>query len=187
MPHALETGETVDDPLAAVAEAASRGDAAAFERIVAATQDELYRLVARVTTDLELTEEVLQDGFLRAFAALRRGEFSGKSRLRTWLYRIFLNLSLDARRGRLRTQAREAQWRPPEPDSLSRIEARVQLRELARWLEALPAEQCAVLVLKEVEGRRTAEIAEILECTVGSVEQRLVRARAALRKRASDE
>ena len=62
-------------------------------------------------------------------------------------------------------------------------EAHLALVELGEWLEVLPAEQRAVVVLKSVEGFSSKETAEILGCSEGAVEQRLVRARATLRAR----
>jgi RNA polymerase sigma-70 factor (ECF subfamily) len=62
-------------------------------------------------------------------------------------------------------------------------DARLALAQLGRWLDALPASQRAALVLKELEGWTSAETAEILGISEGSVEQRLVRARATLRER----
>jgi len=64
-------------------------------------------------------------------------------------------------------------------------EARIALTELADWLEALPSEQHAAIVLKCVEGLSSAEVATTLGCSEGAVEQRLVRARAALRRRSA--
>jgi RNA polymerase sigma-70 factor, ECF subfamily len=166
--------------------AATPEQVALFERQINSTSDRLYRLASRVVGDLDVANDVLQDAWLKAFAALRRGEFSGDSEVRTWLYRIVLNEALNARRSEGR---RKAQLAHLEAAIVSgdRVEARVQLRELADWMRELPDEQCAALVLKELEGFSARETAEILECSEGAVEQRLVRARAALRKRSSDE
>ena len=71
-------------------------------------------------------------------------------------------------------------------DGRVETEARLALRELDRWLGELPAEQRTVLVLRFVEGLTSAEVAEILGCSEGAVEQRLVRARASLRQRGND-
>jgi RNA polymerase sigma-70 factor (ECF subfamily) len=71
----------------------------------------------------------------------------------------------------------------PGWEGATSAEARLALTELADWLKDLPPDQHAVLVLKAVEGRSSAEVAEILGCSEGAVEQRLVRARATLRQR----
>lgn len=165
--------------------AATPEQIALFERLIAANSDRLYRLAARVVGDLDVAADVVQDAWLRAFAALRRDEFSGDSEVRTWLYRIVLNVALNARRSEGR---RSAQLKHLEPgnESADRLDARVQLRELAQWMRALPDEQCGALVLKELEGFTSKEAAAILDCSEGAVEQRLVRARATLRKRSSE-
>jgi RNA polymerase sigma-70 factor (ECF subfamily) len=110
------------------------------------------------------------------------GEFDGRANVSTWLYRIVTNQSIDAMRGRKR--------RPPPTDTadeatsdLASAEQKLALSELEDWMSELPADQRAALVLKAVEGLTSPEIAEVLQCSEGAVEQRLVRARAALRKR----
>ena len=65
----------------------------------------------------------------------------------------------------------------------ARVPTRAALRELARYLEDLPAEQRAAVVLKEIEELTSNEVAEVMGSSVGAVEQRLVRARATLRRR----
>jgi len=101
--------------------------------------------------------------------------------VRTWLYRIVINATIDAKRKRKRTAADElvdVGW-----EGGAAAEATVALRELAEWLGDLPDDQRTALVLKTVEGMSSAEIAEIMESSEGAVEQRLVRARTALRQR----
>jgi RNA polymerase sigma-70 factor, ECF subfamily len=167
-------------------QAATAEQVALFERLITSTSDRLYRLACRVVGDLDVAADVLQNAWVQAFTALRRGEFSGDSEVRTWLYRIVLNVALNERRSEGRRKAQLAHLEAGV-DSADRLEARVQLRELALWMRELPDEQCSALVLKELEGFSARETAAILECSEGAVEQRLVRARAALRKRSSDE
>ena len=174
------------DSLAEVAASASRGDAGAFQQIVRATSARLVRLAARILGSEAEAEDVVQEAYVKAFRALAEGRFDQRSALETWLYRIVSNGAIDALRSRAR--------RPVPTDRLpdgawggaGSPEAHLALRELDDWLGELPAEQRAALVLKAVEGRETAEIAEILGCTEGAVEQKLVRARATLRKRGQD-
>ena len=68
-------------------------------------------------------------------------------------------------------------------DALEQAQARLHLREAFEWLKELPDEQCAAMVLRGLEGLSTKETAEVLGCSEGAVEQRLVRAREALRRR----
>lgn len=156
---------------------------ASFRAIVEETSPALFRLAARITGSLEEAEDVLQDSYIKAWDALGRGRFDGRSHLRTWLYRIVANAATDALRSRKR---REREHLEEDRDAASptvSTEARYALRELASWLEELPADQRAALVLKELEGLSGQEIAEVMGCTEGAVEQRLFRARAALRER----
>ena len=161
----------------------AKGDASAFEEIVEATSAKLVRLSARIVGSVADAEDVVQDAYVKAYAALTDGTFDGRSRVETWLYRIVVNGSIDAKRKRKRTQADELVDESWGGDARASAEATVALREIASWLGDLPEEQQSVLVLKAVEGLSSAEIAEILQCSEGAVEQRLVRARATLRDR----
>ncbi len=158
------------------------GDTAAFQRIVDATSARLVRLSARMLGNVVDAEDVVQEAYVKAYKALVTGEFDGRSNVATWLYRIVTNQSIDAMRGRAR--------RPKPTDSaddttsdLASAEQKLALAELSDWMDELPPDQRAALVLKAVEGMTSPEIAEILQCSEGAVEQRLVRARSALRKR----
>jgi RNA polymerase sigma-70 factor (ECF subfamily) len=127
-------------------------------------------------------EDVVQEAYVKAYRALATGEFDGRANVATWLYRIVTNQAIDAMRGRAR--------RPKPTDSaddstsdLASAEQKLALAELGDYMNDLPPDQRAALVLKAVEGLTSPEIAEVLQCSEGAVEQRLVRARAALRKR----
>ena len=156
-----------------------RGDASAFRVIVEATAARLVRLSARIMGSVTEAEDVVQEAYIKAYRALVEKQFDGRSSVSTWLHRIVVNASLDARRKR----------KPAAPDvpltTHGNAEEAVALRELARLLEELPEDQRTVLLLKTVEGMSSAEIAEVLGCSEGAVEQRLVRARAALREKQS--
>jgi len=187
-------------------EAVAGGDAAAFSSVVEATSPQLYRLAARMLGDLGEAEDVLQDAYVRAFDALRSGRFDGRSSPETWLYRIVTNAALDAMQARKRRRwwglgggGRRGEPSEPGPggeaevaehaeqvSSAERLAAREALRELEGWMADLPPEQRTALILKELEGLPTSEVATIMGSSVGAVEQRLVRARAALRRRSED-
>ncbi|WP_437957845.1 RNA polymerase sigma factor [Sorangium sp. So ce119] len=167
-----------------VAARVARGDDAAFRQIVEHTRAPMYRLAARLVGDLAEAEDALQEAFVDAYRALREGRYDGRSKVETWLYRIVTNACLDALRRR-RDTPREAREASTEPrfDGLVSAEARVALRELDALLAALPPQERAALVLVAVEGLPAKEAAAALGCSEGAVEQRLVRARAALRAR----
>ncbi len=174
-------------------EAAARlrsGDAAAFQVIVDATSAKLVRLGARMLGNVADAEDVVQEAYVKAYSALVAGDFDGRSRVETWLYRIVVNGALDAKRKIKRTATDElveetAYEGASTGMDASSAESVVALRELSEWLSALPEEQQAVLVLKAVEGMSSAEVAQVLEITEGAVEQRLVRARSTLREKRS--
>jgi RNA polymerase sigma-70 factor, ECF subfamily len=171
--------------LDAAARRVEAGDHAAFAVIVRETTPRLYRLAARIMADSGEAEDVLQDAYVRAFDALVAGRFDGRAGIATWIYRIVANTALDALRARRRRrqQAFADDSADAAVDDAARLAARAALRELGGLLEDLPADQRAAVVLKEIEGLTLNEVAEVMGCSVGAVEQRLVRARATLRRR----
>jgi RNA polymerase sigma-70 factor (ECF subfamily) len=134
-------------------------------------------------------EDVVQEAYVKAYRSLQDGEFDRRAKVETWLYRIVVNATIDAKRKRVRrgtTVEVDDETNAPHVEGDPTAESRLALKELADWLGDLPPEQQAALILKAVEGRESAEIAEILGCSEGAVEQRLVRARAELRKRRNE-
>jgi RNA polymerase sigma-70 factor (ECF subfamily) len=160
------------------------GAAPELEELVASSSDELVRLAARVVGNTAEAEDVVQECWARALPLHRRGELVGVVVIKTWLYRVVLNAALNARRARDRRSERELAWQQRKVgDGVAALEAAVALKRVAAMLDDLPDEQAGALVLKELHGMTSAEVAKVLECSEGAVEQRLVRARAALRKR----
>ena len=168
-----------------------RGDVAAFQVIVDATSAKLVRLGARILGNVADAEDVVQEAYVKAYSALINGQFDGRSRVETWLYRIVVNGALDAKRKSKRSATDELleetayEGAGAGAADATSAESVVALRELSEWLSALPEEQQTVLVLKAVEGMSSAEVAQVLEITEGAVEQRLVRARSTLREKRS--
>jgi RNA polymerase sigma-70 factor, ECF subfamily len=143
----------------------------------------LVRFAARILGDVAEAEDVVQESYVKAYGALVEGSFEGRSSVVTWLHRIVTRTAIDVKRRRARRETYDES--PPEApfDGASAADGHLALRELADWVHDLPEEQSTALVLQALEGFTNREIAEILECSEGAVEQRLVRARAALRKR----
>jgi RNA polymerase sigma-70 factor (ECF subfamily) len=166
------------------ARAVAAGDAAAFRVVVDALGGALFRLLARMLGDAAAAEDVLQDVLLRAFQAMRAGRFDGGAALRTWLHRIAINAAVDTLRHRARRRDDSTALVEPSAHApVATLEARCALHRLAALLDDLPLEQRSALVLKELEGLSSAEVAAALGISEGAVEQRLVRARATLRRR----
>lgn len=168
-------------------EATRAGDSEAFGRLVQRHQDRLYNSLFRVLGSAEDARDVVQDAFVQAYLKLET--FRGAAAFYTWLYRIAFNLAMSHARKRRPTtsleQARESFGREPVdgqpgPDAHMVRRERVQLVHAA--LAALSAESRQVLVLRELEGCRYDQIAEILELPVGTVRSRLFRAREQLRE-----
>lgn len=159
------------------------GDRSAFQQLVEATSQRLVRLGARIMGNQADAEDVVQEAYVKAYRALTAGGFERRSSTMTWLYRIVVNGAIDAKRSRTRRAEAGDLQVDPGWDGAAFADARLALSELDEWLAALPAEQRAALVLQSMEGMNNSEIAQVMGVSEGAVEQRLVRARTALRQR----
>jgi RNA polymerase sigma-70 factor (ECF subfamily) len=165
-------------------------DAAAARHLITRSNQRLFRAAWSILADRAEAEEAVQDGYLKAFAALP--SFRGEAQLSTWLTRIVVNEALERRRraGRRRAQLesqgvsfiesyREALMRGSEPSQSP--EQAVMRAELAKLLEAaigrLPEVFRPAFVLREVEGLSVAETAQALGLAEATVRTRLHRAR----------
>lgn len=182
-----DVGRTVEPDLALAARRVQRGDPTAFRIIVVHTQGRLYRLAARIMGSTADAEDVMQEAYVKAYRALAEGRFGERSGLQTWLRRVVTNTCIDALRRRAARPVADESARTDDAmaDGVD-VEAHLALRDLSGWLADLPPEQRAAIVLCALEGLTTPEAAEALGCTVGAVEQRLVRARATLRRKRSE-
>ncbi len=154
------------------------GDEASFRAIVEHTQGQLYRLATRYV-GLAEAEDLVQEAYVKAYRAICAGKYDGRAKVATWLYRILTNTCIDYKR-RHRENPTD-QPIGPHFDGAVTAEARIALRELDDWLGQLTDDQRTVIVLRYVEGKSNQEIASILECSEGAVEQKLFRGRKALR------
>lgn len=172
-----------DAPLIA---ATLAGDSAAFGSLVRLYQDRLYNSLLRVVGSAEDTGDIVQDAFVQAYVKL--DTFRGSSAFYTWLYRIAFNLAMSRARCQRKTASLDgmkslAGSEPvdgcPAPDA--NIEQREDIELVHEALAQLSTEYRTILVLREIDGCRYEEIAEILDLPVGTVRSRLFRARIALR------
>jgi RNA polymerase sigma-70 factor (ECF subfamily) len=177
--HALS-----DDTL--LIEAILAGDTAAFGQLVVHYQDRLYNALVRVLGSAEDARDVVQDAFVQAFVKL--DSFRGSSAFYTWLYRIAFNLAMSHHRRQHPTTSldcvktdcgREPADGGPVPEVQMARRERAELVHAA--LAELSAEHRQILVLRELEGCRYDQIADILQLPVGTVRSRLFRARLQLR------
>ncbi len=172
----------IDDQL--LIEACRAGKTEAYGSLVRRYQDRLYPTALRLTGCAEDAQDLLQETFFRAYQKL--GRFHGESSFYTWVYRIAVNLALSGRR-RKRPTLRTSEFHtapavdPRQNDPSSPMERAEREQIIQDALASLAADHRAVVVMKEFDGLRYEEIAEILGIPVGTVRSRLHRARCELR------
>lgn len=181
--------EALDDR--ALVTRVQEGDRDAFSTLVVRYQERVYNLVLRGLTDQDAALDVAQEVFLKAYRGLAR--FQGESQFFTWLFRITMNETITARRRRDRRgrpisldrtdEDGEKRSDPPAAtDDPGAAVARLDDQALVQQaIAGLEDEQAEVLLLRDIDGRSYQEIAEILECPLGSVKSRIHRARLALK------
>lgn len=184
---AVTGGELSPEEWQRLGDACRRLDHASFERLVRLTEGRLRRIIGRlVGPRKDELDDLMQETYLRAWQSVR--QFRGDATLRTWLTRIAVNVALNARRDQRRTvplSAREHERAAPSSVQEDAVRAAYE-QALAR----LPDELRATFVLREAEGLTYREVAETLDCPIGTVMSRLHRAReqliAELRDRLDD-
>jgi RNA polymerase sigma-70 factor (ECF subfamily) len=147
--------------------------------------DALYNLARHLTRDAGHAEDLVQETFIRALRAVPE---TREGYLKPWLFRILRNVFYDMRRrGKKQPTLESLDVDATVIDGSSRRDAELELlsgvaaRELEAAVEKLPDDARTVLLL-DVEGFTESEIADIMQCPVGTVKSRLMRARANLRK-----
>jgi RNA polymerase sigma-70 factor (ECF subfamily) len=175
---------------ARLVERAQRGDKRAFDLLVLRYQHRIQGLVSRYVRDQDEIQDVVQDAFLKAYRALPR--FRGDSQFYTWIYRIAINTAKNHLVSRSRrppsddVDAQDAEYHGggealTDVASPERELAGEQLKQAVFGaLEALPDELRTAVTLREFDGLSYEEIAEIMECPVGTVRSRIFRAREAI-------
>ncbi len=160
---------------------AREGDVGAFEALYRAHVGRVHAVCRRLAGDPTRAEELTQDVFVRAWERLR--SFEGRSAFGSWLYRLAVNLVIDAKRAEIRRSAREiaaedpAAWENPRPPREPAAGW-----DLERAIAALPPGARMVFVLHEVEGYRHEEIAGMAGLAEGTCKAQLHRARRLLRE-----
>ncbi len=174
-------------------ERVQRGDKAAFDLLVRKYQHRLVKLISRYVRDQAEVMDVAQESFIKAYRALPR--FRGDSAFYTWLYRIAINTA----KNHIVAQSR----RPPDTD-LDAADAeqyadgsdlqelatpeRIALRDeiqaaVAGAIDDLPEDLRVAITLRELDGLSYEEIAQTMECPIGTVRSRIFRAREAINRR----
>lgn len=170
-----------------------KGDKQAFDLLFSRYQHKILNLVSRYLRDQQDVEDVTQEAFIKAFRALPR--FRGESAFYTWLYRIAINTAKNHLVARSR--------RPPgvdvdiddaefmdgtdvlrESESPEAVLSRDELAEVINaTLSELPDDLRSAVTLREFDGLSYEQIAEIMDCPVGTVRSRIFRAREAIDQR----
>jgi len=156
------------------------GDAGAFDELVGVYQDRIYHLAYRITGNHADAQDAAQDAFVKAYLSL--GTFRAQAAFSTWLHRIAVNAAVDMTRRRGKRAALAPDLATPAADPLADGAERVEIQQrIHRAIAALPVEQRAVVVLRDVQGCSYEEIAEVVKVPIGTVLSRLSRARETLR------
>lgn len=163
---------------------ARRGDADAFEQLVAAYRDQVFRLALRMCGSEADADEVAQEAFLSAWKALPN--FRGESQFSTWLYQLSTHAAIDLMRREKRQIAAdditEVSAADPAPSPQQQAEQSEQ-REIVRdAILQLAPEQREVVVLRFMEELSYEEIGAVLKLPSGTVKSRLNRAKAQLKE-----
>lgn len=189
--------ELLPDVDAPLIERVKQGDVKAFEMLVVKYQRRVERLVARMVRDVDIVQDITQETFIRAYRAIP--QFRGESAFYTWLYRIAVNTAkkalLQLKRDPLVTES--ARLSRDEDDETSRVEneltdgetpdsvlASKQVAQAVNLaVEALSEDLRQAITLREIEGLSYEEIAEMMNCPIGTVRSRIFRAREAIAQR----
>ena len=185
------------DSDALLVERAAAGDHRAYELLVIKYQRRIERLIGRMVRDVDLVPDIAQETFIRAWRALH--QFRGDAQFYTWLYRIAVNTAkkslMELKRDPVMTESAlksvddddETSRRENELTSESTPESELAAREIAAAvnaaMEALPEDLRQAVTLREIEGLSYEEIAEAMNCPIGTVRSRIFRAREAISAR----
>ncbi len=171
-------------------ERVQRGDKKAFDLLVLKYQHKVANLISRYVRDQAEVLDVTQEAFIKAYRAL--SNFRGDSAFYTWLYRIAINTA----KNYLAAQARRPPGDDIEADTAEQMDLGGRLketgtpermalqREIAQTIQAaldeLPDDLRTAIMLRELEGLTYEEIAQAMDCPIGTVRSRIFRAREAI-------
>jgi RNA polymerase sigma-70 factor (ECF subfamily) len=182
------------DADAPLIERVKQGDVKPFEMLVVKYQRRIERLIGRMVRDTDLVQDIAQETFIRAYRAIP--QFRGESAFYTWLYRIAVNAAkkalVEMKRDPIVTESARASR--DDDDETSRVEneltdgetpeALLASKEIAATvnasIDALSEDLRQAITLREIEGLSYEEIAEVMNCPIGTVRSRIFRAREAI-------
>jgi len=161
---------------------AKAGDTRAFETLYRRLVGRIYALSLRMSRDPARAEELTQDVFVRAWEKM--GSFRGESQFTTWLHRLAVNVILQAGRSKGRREGKEQLVADPElyMDRV-RVEMPGTREDLERAIAELPEGARTVLILRDVQGYKYEEIAQMQDVALGTVKAQIHRARKLMREK----
>jgi len=177
---------------------AQRGDTAAFNELVTRYRNRAFSMIYNMVRNEQDAWDIAQDGFVKAWRNIRR--FRGQSSFFTWLYRILMNISIDALRRKQIESGTEfddtVRLQEIEPASATTPQrerepaTRLNDKEIRTRIDAaiarLSPDHRAVIVMRELDGLDYQEIADAMECSIGTVMSRLFYARKKLQTMLKD-
>ena len=190
----MEKDKTISDEKLVLA--AQKGDKQAFAELVGRYEKKIYNLGYRISGNREDASDILQDTFLQVFKKIKT--FKGKSKFSTWLYRIATNSALMRKRkdSKNRTVSMESpavmgtgeeikkqftdDWSKKPLDIVENRELGAALR---KYIDELPQEYRAALILRDINGIPNEEVAKILKISLPAVKSRVHRARLFIREK----
>lgn len=176
------------------------GDERAFEWLVIKYQRRVERLIGRMVRDVDLVPDIAQETFIRAYRGL--AQFRGDSQFYTWLYRIAVNTAkkhlMDLKRDPVISMSAlrsteddetsgnelEQSWGASDEETPEAVLASKEIAQAVNEaMDALPEELRQAITLREIEGLSYDDIAQALNCPIGTVRSRIFRAREAISTR----
>lgn len=174
-----------------------KGDSRAFDLLVLKYQHKIFGLISRYVHDADEVQDVAQEAFIKAYRALPR--FRGDSAFYTWLYRIAINTA----KNHLVSRSRRPPGSDVEVEDAEYYDGGSALRDInspenalfgaelkavvERAISALPDDLKTAVTLREFDGLSYEDIAEIMDCPVGTVRSRIFRAREAIDKQVKEQ
>jgi RNA polymerase sigma factor RpoE len=208
-PASREAANSSDEPAAGAGDApapveemdlvkrARKGDLAAYDDLVRRYQERIYATIYHMTSNHEDANDLAQEAFIKAFQALR--SFKGGSSFYTWVYRIAVNKTINflkQRKNRTQMSLDDLDFNAEhDPDLVALVSDKTPRREVAlaelqeklnAAMQKLSEPHRLVVTLHDVQGLSHEEIAEIMDCNVGTVRSRLFYARQQLQAYLSD-
>lgn len=171
---------------------AQNGDKVAFDALVTKYQFKVVNLVTRFVKDADDAQDVAQEAFIKAYRGL--SNFRGDSAFYTWLYRIAINSA----KNYIVSQSRKSPTYAVDIDDAEHMETAAALKEIDtpegklltseientvyKAIKELPEDLKTAITLRELEGMTYEEIANVMECPIGTVRSRIFRARETIDK-----